>query len=127
MVARYTQQNIVFRCANSPCLNNGICRPYLIDETEHKYNCSCPNGYHGRSCETVTTMSLTGTSSIIVNMPRDEGYDIQFRFKTTLGMCFCKCIEKHNSLCWESFDMTSINSLLALKEATRSPLELYPL
>lgn len=30
-------------------------------------------------------MSLSGNSSITVNTTREEGYDIQFRFKTTLG------------------------------------------
>lgn len=29
-------------------------------------------------------MSLTGESRIVVNTTRDEGYDISFRFKTTL-------------------------------------------
>jgi hypothetical protein len=33
----------------------------------------------------VTTMSLNGSSSIVVNTTREEGYDIQFRFKTTLS------------------------------------------
>lgn len=32
----------------------------------------------------VTTMSLSGKSYALVNTTRDEGYDIQFRFKTTL-------------------------------------------
>lgn len=70
---------------NSPCLNNGQCYPYLVNENEHKFNCSCPNGFHGHTCEKRTTMSLSGNSSVIVNTTRDEGYDIQFRFKTTLG------------------------------------------
>lgn len=30
-------------------------------------------------------MSLSGSSYIIVNTSREEGYDIQFRFTTTLG------------------------------------------
>lgn len=29
-------------------------------------------------------MSLNGTSYVMINTSRDEGYDIQFRFKTTL-------------------------------------------
>jgi protein crumbs len=33
----------------------------------------------------VTTMSLSGSSYILVNTTREEGYDIQFRFKTTLS------------------------------------------
>ncbi|XP_050532124.1 protein crumbs isoform X2 [Daktulosphaira vitifoliae] len=66
------------------CLNNGTCRPYLVDETEHRYNCTCPYGFHGDICEKTTTMSLTGESRIVVNTTREEGYDISFRFKTTL-------------------------------------------
>ncbi|XP_018896752.2 protein crumbs isoform X2 [Bemisia tabaci] len=66
------------------CLNNGTCKPYLDNETEHKFNCTCPYGFHGQICEKVTTMSLSGNSYIMVNTSRDEGYDISFRFKTTL-------------------------------------------
>lgn len=36
------------------------------------------------SLHQVTTMSLSGNSYIMVNTSRDEGYDISFRFKTTL-------------------------------------------
>lgn len=71
-------------CSSSPCLNEGTCSPYLVNEDQHKFNCSCPNGYHGETCEKVTTMSMSGSSYIVVNTTRDEGYDIQFRFKTTL-------------------------------------------
>ncbi|XP_050423737.1 protein crumbs isoform X2 [Adelges cooleyi] len=66
------------------CLNNGTCRPYLVDETEHRYNCTCPYGFHGDICDKTTTMSLAGESRIVVNTTREEGYDISFRFKTTL-------------------------------------------
>ncbi|XP_066252818.1 protein crumbs [Euwallacea similis] len=72
-------------CADEPCQNKGICRPYLVNEVEHKFNCSCPNGYHGYTCENKTTMSFAGNSLVTINTSRDEGYDIQFRFKTTLG------------------------------------------
>ncbi|XP_012286967.1 protein crumbs isoform X2 [Orussus abietinus] len=72
-------------CQGNACQNGGICWPYLVDETEHKFNCTCPNGYHGEVCDHVTTMSLSGINSyIMVNTTRDEGYDIQFRFRTTL-------------------------------------------
>lgn len=30
-------------------------------------------------------MSLSGNSLVVINTSREEGYDIQFRFKTTLG------------------------------------------
>ncbi|CAG9817889.1 unnamed protein product [Phaedon cochleariae] len=72
-------------CMDKPCQNDGQCRPFLINETEHKFNCSCPNGFHGQTCEQITTMSFDGNSSVTVNTTREEGYDVQFRFKTTLG------------------------------------------
>lgn len=72
-------------CLNNPCLNNGTCKPYLNNETQHKFNCTCQNGFHGNKCEKITTMSLSGHSQILVNSTKDEGYDIQFKFKTTLG------------------------------------------
>lgn len=40
-------------CLDGPCLNNGTCRPYLENETNQKYNCSCPNGFHGQNCTEV--------------------------------------------------------------------------
>lgn len=41
-------------CQSSPtCLNNGTCKPYLVDETEHRYNCTCPYGFHGGICDKV--------------------------------------------------------------------------
>ncbi|XP_076387489.1 cell polarity complex component crumbs isoform X5 [Megachile rotundata] len=71
-------------CQGNACQNGGTCWPYLVDETIHKFNCTCPNGFHGEICDYVTTMSLTGRSYVLVNTTRDEGYDIQFRFRTTL-------------------------------------------
>ncbi|KAI5707881.1 hypothetical protein M8J77_011733 [Diaphorina citri] len=66
------------------CLNGGTCKPYLVDETQHRFNCTCPSGYHGKICEKITTMSFSGGSHIMLNTTREEGYDISFRFKTTL-------------------------------------------
>ncbi|RZF34933.1 hypothetical protein LSTR_LSTR011427 [Laodelphax striatellus] len=72
-------------CKTNACLNGGTCRPYLENETLHLFNCSCPHGYHGNTCQQSTTMSLTGSSSyIMANTTREEGYEIHFRFKTTL-------------------------------------------
>lgn len=72
-------------CLTNQCLNNGSCKPYLENETIHKFNCSCPNGFQGPVCEKITTMSLNGSSYMMVNTTREEGYDIQLRFKTTLS------------------------------------------
>lgn len=44
-------------CQTNQCLNNGSCKPYLENETIHKFNCSCPNGFQGPICEKVTYLS----------------------------------------------------------------------
>lgn len=72
-------------CAEKPCQNNGVCIPYLRGENDHRFNCSCPSGFFGYACENRTTISFGGNSLVTVNTSRDEGYDVQFRFKTTLG------------------------------------------
>ncbi|XP_076260124.1 cell polarity complex component crumbs [Rhynchophorus ferrugineus] len=72
-------------CIDKPCQHNGVCIPYLRGENDHRFNCSCPPGFFGQACENRTTISFSGNSLVTVNTSRDEGYDIQFRFKTTLG------------------------------------------
>ncbi|XP_050294344.1 protein crumbs isoform X2 [Anthonomus grandis grandis] len=72
-------------CVDEPCENGGVCKPYLVNEVEHRFNCSCSNGFHGLTCQNKTTMSFAGNSLVTINTSREEGYDIQFRFKTTLG------------------------------------------
>ncbi|XP_044596826.1 protein crumbs isoform X1 [Cotesia glomerata] len=71
-------------CQGKACQNGGTCWPYLFNETQHRFNCTCPYGFHGDICDHVTTMSLSGSSYVMINTSRDEGYDIQFRFRTTL-------------------------------------------
>ncbi|GLH08522.1 Neurogenic locus Notch protein [Gryllus bimaculatus] len=74
-------------CRDHPCHNNGTCTPYLEDESQHKFNCSCSKGFHGDTCQTITTISLTESSRMEIQTEREEGYDIQFIFKTTLPNC----------------------------------------
>ncbi|XP_030376578.1 protein crumbs isoform X3 [Scaptodrosophila lebanonensis] len=71
-------------CTSVPCLNGGTCRPYLVDETIHLFNCSCEHGFQGETCEKTTTLSMVVSSLITVKTQRDEGYDINLQFKTTL-------------------------------------------
>lgn len=71
-------------CLDSPCKNNGTCVPYLEHESIHLFNCTCDSGFYGKTCETVSTMSLVDGSYITVKTTREEGYDIQLRFRTTL-------------------------------------------
>jgi len=67
-----------------PCLNGGACLPYLINEVTHLYNCTCENGFQGDKCEKTTTLSMVATSLISVTTEREEGYDINLQFRTTL-------------------------------------------
>ncbi|XP_034117692.1 protein crumbs isoform X6 [Drosophila albomicans] len=71
-------------CLSGPCLNNGTCRPYLVNETTHLFNCSCEHGFQGYTCEKTTTLSMVVSSLITVKTQREEGYDINLQFKTTL-------------------------------------------
>lgn len=45
-------------CQGNACQNGGTCWPYLVDETIHKFNCTCPNGYHGEICDYVSFIFL---------------------------------------------------------------------
>ncbi|CAB3373706.1 Hypothetical predicted protein [Cloeon dipterum] len=68
------------------CKNNGTCHAWLSGETDHRFNCTCPKGFHGRTCSKATTISFINNSSLVlVPTYREEGYDISFRFRTTLS------------------------------------------
>ncbi|XP_073817054.1 cell polarity complex component crumbs isoform X3 [Musca autumnalis] len=71
-------------CVSAPCLNGGICKPYLVNETDHLFNCSCQHGFQGDTCEKTTTISMVVSSLITVKTQREEGYDINLQFRTTL-------------------------------------------
>ena len=71
-------------CVDVSCLHGGTCVPFLDRETEHKFTCQCPFGFHGQLCQHATTMSFNGSSYMPVQTTRDEGYDLSFRFRTTL-------------------------------------------
>lgn len=47
-------------CDVNQCQNNGTCKPYLENETLHRFNCSCTNGFHGDLCEKVSEIILSG-------------------------------------------------------------------
>lgn len=55
-------------CQGNACQNGGTCWPYLIDETIHKFNCTCPNGYHGEICDYVSFISIYFDLYFHVNM-----------------------------------------------------------
>ncbi|XP_036327522.1 protein crumbs isoform X3 [Rhagoletis pomonella] len=71
-------------CSSAPCQNGGYCKPYLVNETEHLFNCTCQHGFQGDICEKTTTISMVVSSLITVKTQREEGYDINLQFKTTL-------------------------------------------
>ena len=43
-------QNTINYCTHVTCMNNGVCRPLLLD-----YKCECFSGISGRHCETIET------------------------------------------------------------------------
>ena len=54
-------------CNTPQCLHGGTCIPWCSGEcgdADHYFNCTCPNGYHGNQCQTVTTFSLYGDSYV---------------------------------------------------------------
>lgn len=72
-------------CNDVVCLNGGTCTPWLDGEINHMANCTCTAGHDGLRCQSRTTFSLSGKSYIRVGSVRSEGYELQMRFKTTLG------------------------------------------
>ena len=71
-------------CVDVVCSNGGTCLPFLEQEAVHKFTCQCPFGFHGNLCQHATTMSFSGSAFMPVQTNRDEGYDLSFRFRTTL-------------------------------------------
>lgn len=45
-------------CMKNPCLDGGTCKPYVENEVQHKFNCSCANGFHGDTCEKVNIYNI---------------------------------------------------------------------
>ena len=72
-------------CQEVECLNGGTCTPWLIGETDHRANCSCSPGFTGETCHIQTTFSFKGDSYISVLSAREEGYELELRFRTTLS------------------------------------------
>ena len=71
-------------CIDVSCLHGGTCQPFLEEESIHRFTCQCPFGFHGQLCQHATTMSFNGSAFMPVQTNRDEGYDLSFRFRTTL-------------------------------------------
>ena len=72
-------------CKTKGCLNDGVCTPWLVGEDDHRFKCTCGSGFDGQLCQHRTTFSLSGNSYIKVYSNRTEGYELQMRFRTTLG------------------------------------------
>lgn len=71
-------------CLGVECFNGGTCEALLFNETIHDFKCHCEHGFTGRNCEEPTTVSFSGNSYIVINSQREEGYELAFRFRTTL-------------------------------------------
>jgi hypothetical protein len=69
-------------CLDGPCLNNGTCKPYLENETNQKYNCTCPNGFHGQNCTQVCKWFLVGLNSCSVLQLKEN-----YSWETLLPIC----------------------------------------
>ncbi|XP_042205015.1 protein crumbs-like [Homarus americanus] len=72
-------------CNGIDCFNGGTCEALLTNETIHDFVCHCEHGFIGRNCEESTTLSLSGNSYVLINSQRQEGYELSFRFRTTLA------------------------------------------
>lgn len=72
-------------CIDVDCYNAGVCEALLYQEITHDYICHCEHGFTGRNCENSTTLSLSGNSYVLINSPQKEGYELEFRFRTTLA------------------------------------------
>ena len=72
-------------CEEVTCLNGGTCTPWLLGEDDHRGNCSCMPGFDGELCQILTTFSFKGDSYVSVQSEREEGYELSFRFRTTLS------------------------------------------
>ncbi|XP_045615647.2 protein crumbs [Procambarus clarkii] len=71
-------------CNGIECLSGGTCEALLMNETIHDFVCHCQHGFTGRNCQQSTTLSLSGNSYVLINSQRQEGYELAFRFRTTL-------------------------------------------
>jgi len=71
-------------CNSLSCFEGGTCIPYLVGETDQRFNCTCMPGFDGERCQLTTTMSFKGDSFVRVNSTREEGFELFFRFRTTL-------------------------------------------
>ncbi|XP_076046639.1 cell polarity complex component crumbs isoform X2 [Oratosquilla oratoria] len=71
-------------CLDVVCENGGTCEALLYDEITHDFKCHCPHGFTGDTCRLATTLSMAGESYVRINSDRLEGYELKFRFRTTL-------------------------------------------
>uniref|UniRef100_A0A673FM18 Crumbs cell polarity complex component 2b n=1 Tax=Sinocyclocheilus rhinocerous TaxID=307959 RepID=A0A673FM18_9TELE len=55
-------------CVSDPCQNNATCVPSLYGD-QHQHTCRCPSGFHGDTCETSTTFSVTTGGYLVIEVP----------------------------------------------------------
>lgn len=61
-------------CRDVVCENGGSCEALLMeDEETHGFLCHCPYGFTDRTCHSPTTLSLGGSSYVLINSDRQEG------------------------------------------------------
>ncbi len=79
-------------CVPDPCQNNATCVPSLLRD-QHQHTCTCASGFHGDTCQTSTTFSVTAGGYLLIEVPHinrtrrqagSQGPSVQLRFRTTL-------------------------------------------
>ncbi|KAJ8376185.1 hypothetical protein SKAU_G00067650 [Synaphobranchus kaupii] len=73
-------------CEGHGCQNEGQCFPFLRDG-RHGYSCTCPRGFTGSKCQTLTTFSFETSGYLDLQTPltdREAPLSITLSFKTAL-------------------------------------------
>ncbi|XP_044158357.1 protein crumbs homolog 1 [Bufo gargarizans] len=70
-------------CDENRCQNGGSCIPYVID-SKHSHTCLCVPGFTGPYCETQTTFSFNGGTTLPLKLqPQREGpFNVSFTFRS---------------------------------------------
>ena len=71
-------------CEGNLCQSDSKCVPYLNETMQHVYRCDCLNGFTGRYCNFITTVSVKSGTWLKYNSADTTSINISLRFRTTL-------------------------------------------